>query len=624
MSTARIIVVPDLFPRFDDSPNPLLARWGASSTVLEATLDRLVASALAPVIVCYRDAVENRALGEVLRDKQVTTILGPRDRVGLQLAALAVEQSACEVAILVDAAAPFVSRSVLRQQLESHLQHRPDLTLCSLAARGLSGVIVEASAITRLASAYLAERRLDPDITLMSFILQARASFNVTEVTPPDRFICIPVSLAARGVADVEALSAHALPPEREDYEPVFTQRSAVEWNRFQRPPRSRPLPARPKILFVNYVSNRQQGTTRCMETILQHWDRARYEIATVLPCRGELYDLLSRDTTVHLLPFRWSGAVEDVVPGSRQAEEVLVCAELLARERPDLVYLFNMVTPLAMACRMLGIPTVCHMHLPFFALPPGPAAFLAARAILPLYDLVIAPSLYYDRLLRDRFFPPDGRLVCVQNGIELGKFAATAVDARAARARFSIPEGAKVVTVCGRLMPDKRPELAVEALPEIVRRIPDAILAFAGEERGIPGYLNALKARAASLGVAERVRFLGFIDDTPSVYAATDVLLHCAPREMFGLILVEAMAMGKPIVAIDEGGPREIVVDGVTGRLIPPPGAAADAAAAVAEILADPARAEQLGSAGRRRANEHFEAKTFTRRLESLCDGLM
>ena len=122
-------------------------------------------------------------------------------------------------------------------------------------------------------------------------------------------------------------------------------------------------------------------------------------------------------------------------------------------------------------------------------------------------------------------------------------------------------------------------------------------------------GYPDELSAAAARLGVAGAVDFTGHVDDVPAAMRALDVLVHTAEGEPFGLVLVEAMLSGVPVIAPHEGGPAEIVRDGVDGLLVDvtDPRVLADA---ILSLARDPARRRLLGAAGRTRALERFTAE--------------
>jgi glycosyltransferase involved in cell wall biosynthesis len=162
---------------------------------------------------------------------------------------------------------------------------------------------------------------------------------------------------------------------------------------------------------------------------------------------------------------------------------------------------------------------------------------------------------------------------------------------------------------VLGALVGWKRPDLALE----IAARVPGLELELAGVP--IPGddgaLLAALQRRAAQPDLLGRVRFLGRLDDPGPALAGAHVLLHCAGAEPYGLALVEALAAGRPVVAPDAAGPREIVTP-EAGRLYPP-GDAAAGAAAVRAVLADPS----AGAAARARA-EAFDVEASAARLRA------
>jgi glycosyltransferase involved in cell wall biosynthesis len=163
-------------------------------------------------------------------------------------------------------------------------------------------------------------------------------------------------------------------------------------------------------------------------------------------------------------------------------------------------------------------------------------------------------------------------------------------------------PEGPPHALVLGALVPWKRADLALE----VADLLPELRLTVAGTP--LPGddgrFAAALRARAG-----DRVTFAGHVDARAAL-ARSHVLLHCADAEPYGLALVEALACGRPVVAPDAAGPREIVAAGA-GRLYPP-GDARAAAAALREVLADPA----APAAARWRAEAEFDVDASTRRL--------
>src|SRR5205823_1478666 len=120
-----------------------------------------------------------------------------------------------------------------------------------------------------------------------------------------------------------------------------------------------------------------------------------------------------------------------------------------------------------------------------------------------------------------------------------------------------------------------------------------------------------------ADRGLGDQVHILGFQSKIAELLALADVFLLPAPAEPFGLAILEAMAAGLPVVAVNAGGPAEIVVPGVTGWLVPY--AAAPLAAAVIRLLNDPIQARALGVAGRKRVETEYTIERMVGQTEAL-----
>lgn len=182
---------------------------------------------------------------------------------------------------------------------------------------------------------------------------------------------------------------------------------------------------------------------------------------------------------------------------------------------------------------------------------------------------------------------------------------------------------GAAVIGVVGRLQRWKRVELAVEAMRHVHAAEPGAVLRIiGGTTPGIDeGYGEELGARAEAEGIGRVVEFRGHVADIRAELAQIDVLLHTARSEPFGLVIVEAMAQHVPVIAVTEGGPVEILRDGVDGLLAAAePEALADR---LLELIADPVRRERMGAEGAERAQELFSADRMAERTWTLVRSL-
>lgn len=201
----------------------------------------------------------------------------------------------------------------------------------------------------------------------------------------------------------------------------------------------------------------------------------------------------------------------------------------------------------------------------------------------------------------------PASHITVIPNGIfpDLGALQPASV----VRAELGIADSQPLVVSAGRLEPEKNPGLLLEAMALVTGAVPHAVCVLAGD-----GSLeNALRERTGSLGLGDMVRLPGFCSDVNSLLNAADVFVLPSSVESFGLVLVEAMALEKPVIATQVGGPLEIVADGVTGLLVPPADPAA-MAEAIRALLADPERRRAMGEAGRARFEAQFTAERMAR----------
>jgi glycosyltransferase involved in cell wall biosynthesis len=174
---------------------------------------------------------------------------------------------------------------------------------------------------------------------------------------------------------------------------------------------------------------------------------------------------------------------------------------------------------------------------------------------------------------------------------------------------------GAEPRLLCvGRLIPVKGHLVLLRALAQARSRAPGLVLDIAGQGPLEP----ALKAYAAELGLSDAVRFLGFVSPIQSAIEAASAVVVPSLGEGFGMVALEAMERGRPVVASDVGGLPEIVADGETGFVVPA-GDAEALADALVTLVSSPARAAEMGQAGRRRALESFTPERSTRGIEAL-----
>jgi len=201
-----------------------------------------------------------------------------------------------------------------------------------------------------------------------------------------------------------------------------------------------------------------------------------------------------------------------------------------------------------------------------------------------------------------------------VHPGVEPAALAAPAREHRTG------PADPVVIGVVGRLARWKRAQLAVRAMPAVRESIPAARLRIVGGP-GVEadrGFAEDLEAEVTRLGLGDAVELVGHVADAGEAIRGLDVLAHPAEREPWGIVVLEAMAAGVPVVAAADGGPREIVRDGEDGLLLDPVDTPAFAGALV-RLGGDPALRSRMGAAGRERVEGGFRAESAARRLWEL-----
>jgi glycosyltransferase involved in cell wall biosynthesis len=207
---------------------------------------------------------------------------------------------------------------------------------------------------------------------------------------------------------------------------------------------------------------------------------------------------------------------------------------------------------------------------------------------------------------------------VVIPNAVDHRRFRPD-VDGTGIRAWLNIPADASVVLLVGRIVPHK----GVEHFIEAARHVPEAWFLVAGDG----SLLDSMKRLAASLGVADRVRFAGRIAEArlPEVYAACDVLVlpSVSRLEAFGIVALEAMATGKPVIVADIPGVREIIVDGVDGLLADPVNSL-DLAVKIRRVLGDPETRRAMGARARQKVLASFGIEHVTDRIEALYRSVL
>ncbi|MCE5231522.1 glycosyltransferase family 4 protein [bacterium] len=246
---------------------------------------------------------------------------------------------------------------------------------------------------------------------------------------------------------------------------------------------------------------------------------------------------------------------------------------------------------------------------------------------MVPKYDLlraekIVVPSAALARDLDE--FDHEGKLIeVVYNGVNLDEFRRTR-SREVARLQVGLPADGILLGAIGQIGPRKGGDIILEAFERLALKWPSMRLLFLGDpHRGQENFANSLRAWATKPPLAGRVHFVGFTPQVLPYYEACDINLLISRQEGFGRTIIEAGALGIPSIGAKVGGIQEIIVDGVTGRLVPPENADA-LAEAIEGMLRDEALRRQMSEAAFRRSVQEFSIAAHTRRMMDLYDEVL
>jgi glycosyltransferase involved in cell wall biosynthesis len=246
-----------------------------------------------------------------------------------------------------------------------------------------------------------------------------------------------------------------------------------------------------------------------------------------------------------------------------------------------------------------------------------GPIQRWLLYFVAPWVDahVVIAPSLA--RAVRPTLEGRARRVELIRPGIDLARFDSPPSDGRLVAELRA--EATRVVGTVGRLAGQKAIDVLLEATPNLIASDPGTRVLIVG---GGPD-LAALESRAQRLGIADAVTFAGYRDDVELAYQAMDVFVLPSRHEGFGLVFVEAMAAGVPVVGTRVVGSVDAVRDGETGLLVAP-GDPADLARAVLRLFSEPELRRRLVERGRAWVRRECSRDRMSARTERLYEELL
>jgi glycosyltransferase involved in cell wall biosynthesis len=273
--------------------------------------------------------------------------------------------------------------------------------------------------------------------------------------------------------------------------------------------------------------------------------------------------------------------------------------AAIARRENADMIVNWMWITQIigGIAAMLAGIPAMWYQ----LEVPNAKSWLVRLATLLPAKAIV---TLSQDGQQAQRQIWPHRQTPLVYPGVALDRFEPSLLPSpAAAREKLGLPLHGPLIGIVGRLQRWKGMHTLVQAMPQILQKYPDAHCVVVGGKHDLEAdYEDFLIQQITDLGLNERVIMAGLQRNIPEWIQAMDIFVHASDHEPFGIVIIEAMALGKPVVAGNAGGPTEIITNGVNG-LLTAYGNVNELAIAILRYLDAPEFAQNTGIAARERA---------------------
>ncbi len=298
----------------------------------------------------------------------------------------------------------------------------------------------------------------------------------------------------------------------------------------------------------------------------------------------------------------------------------------LIKRIKPQIVHTHTSKAGLLgrLAACLAGVPVIIHTpHGHVFHSYYGPfmtKIFVTVERFLSLMTDKIAALTDRERDEHlEQGVASIEKYVIIHSGVMLQQIMNMDIDVETGKEEFGIPQNSNVIGVVGRLVPIKGHKYLVSAAKRIIEEFDNTVFVFVGD-----GYLESrLKRQAESLGVRKNIIFTGWRKDVIEVLDLFDILVLPSLNEGMGKVLIEGMALGKPIVASSVGGIIDLVKNGDNGILIPPRNSDA-LEESIIKLIRNKDMAHKLGQNGKAKVYPEYDTFVMVRQIEELYENML
>jgi glycosyltransferase involved in cell wall biosynthesis len=380
---------------------------------------------------------------------------------------------------------------------------------------------------------------------------------------------------------------------------------------------RTRSHPPRRRVLHIMTTFSVSSGAAENTRLTLNSLPRDRFEVFLALPLRQTTEPLLARDVT--RLPLRH--LVRPLRPW-RDIAALIEIYRLCRRWRFDVVHTHNSKDGVLgrWAAHLAGVPVIIHTNhnLSFRASKHGNVnrfyAYLE-RITARITTSLLAVSTENVRECLEHGIGAPSQYRVVYSGLDLERYRVP-FGRLEARAKLGLPEATALVGWFGRLNYQKDPLTFVRAAERVLAGFPGVRFVVCGDDPLGEDLAASVHDLAHELGLVDRIHFLGFRSDLPLVLSAVDVVMHSSRYEGMGRTVCEALVCGRPVAGTAVDGVREVIVSGVRGGILVPPGQPEALADATLALLRDRERAHALASAGRAWVEANLSATEMVQKI--------
>jgi glycosyltransferase involved in cell wall biosynthesis len=376
------------------------------------------------------------------------------------------------------------------------------------------------------------------------------------------------------------------------------------------------------KVLYITDLVGLGGGETSLLNH-LDHLDHQRFSPLVLCAKKGALTEALKeRGIRTEITLFEKTTRIFGPILRYPLISSLRI-ASFLKKESIDIVNAntFDAMAVMAPGARFMGVPILwtCHGWWPV-GRPSG--IFINAFA-----NRVIAVSDFVENKLRKEGHVNPSKIVKIPLGIDPKKYISNNASRQALRREFGIPDGMPLIGMIGRFQRIKGHHIFVETAQKVLKIRPDACFllvgakAFGSQEES--DYYEEVMGMIRGAGLENKIILTGFRQDIPEILGAIDLLLITSETETFGMVVLESMAMGTPVISCAKGGPEEIIDNGRTGVLIKGQDTV-ELARNVVYLLKNPDIRFKMGAQGREAVSARYDIGHIQKETEALYEKVL